>query len=284
MPLTTLTQKDYFPNQRAQVVVNRQVRQNRMKRHRHEFREMVVILSGEGLHNLNGRRHRIGRGDVLFINEQSSHAYEETRDLNLVNLLISPQSIKRMETDLIQLPGYDALFMPVGNTSKKSFNRVHMAERELEQLIDWIDRMEAEMVAGSGAGYIVAEAYLKVILAMVLRRFDQEDTAKGNMDHLTAALSWLEAHLEEDISVPALARRANLSERNFYRRFRDKTGTSPANYILQARLRKAAGLLKRHPALSCREIARRCGFKDPNYFSTAFRRQFGHSPKTHAAQ
>ena len=279
MPFTTLTRKDYFPSPRTQVVVYRQHRQGRMKRHRHEFRELVVILSGEGLHNLNGRRHRIGRGDVLFIDEHSTHAYEETRDLNLVNLLISPQTIDRMEADLSQLPGYRILLAPRGAKSGRPFNRVHVHEAELDQLADWIDRMEAELGAGSGAGYIVAEAYLKVILAMVLRRFEHEGSAKGELDRLKATVSWMEAHLAEGMTIPALARRAGLSERNFYRRFHAMTGTSPANYILQARLRKAAGLLKRDPEGSCRDIARRCGFKDPNYFSTAFRKRYGASPK-----
>ena len=52
--------------------------------------------------------------------------------------------------------------------------------------------------------------------------------------------AWIADHLDEDLSVPALARRACMSERNFARAFRDETGMTPAAYVELARVEARA--------------------------------------------
>lgn len=56
--------------------------------------------------------------------------------------------------------------------------------------------------------------------------------------------AWAMAHLATDLSVPALARRARMSERTFARRFRDETGLTPAAWVTQQRVRRAQHLLE----------------------------------------
>lgn len=56
--------------------------------------------------------------------------------------------------------------------------------------------------------------------------------------------AWALAHLMSDLSVPALARRARMSERTFARRFRDETGLTPAAWVTQQRVRHAQHLLE----------------------------------------
>jgi transcriptional regulator GlxA family with amidase domain len=57
-----------------------------------------------------------------------------------------------------------------------------------------------------------------------------------------AARQWALEHLEAD--VPALARRARMSERTFARRFREETGQSPGAWLIQQRVRHAQHLLE----------------------------------------
>ena len=51
--------------------------------------------------------------------------------------------------------------------------------------------------------------------------------------------AWIPDHLDEDLSVPALASRAAMSERNFARAFRRETGMTPAAYVEAARVESA---------------------------------------------
>ena len=93
-------------------------------------------------------------------------------------------------------------------------------------------------------------------------------------------LSWLPDHLVNDLSVPALARQVNLSERQFSRVFKAEVGTSPADHVETARLEGACRLLEttRSPV---DHIARICGFGTPETMNRAFRRRLNTTPGDH---
>lgn len=57
-------------------------------------------------------------------------------------------------------------------------------------------------------------------------------------------LSWLPEHLDEDLSVPVLARRLNLSERQFRRVFKAQVGVTAADHVEAMRLEAACRLLE----------------------------------------
>ena len=88
---------------------------------------------------------------------------------------------------------------------------------------------------------------------------------------------WLPDHLDEDLSVPALARRAAMSERTFTRAFRQETGTTPAAFVEQLRLEAARRLLE-STDLTVTAVARAVGLRHGETLHRAFRRQVGTTP------
>jgi transcriptional regulator GlxA family with amidase domain len=88
---------------------------------------------------------------------------------------------------------------------------------------------------------------------------------------------WLPDNLDEDLSVPALAKRASMSERNFARAFRDETGMTPAAYVEAARIERARIFLDSGD-LPVETIARQAGFGTVETMRRAFRRRVGVSP------
>lgn len=63
-------------------------------------------------------------------------------------------------------------------------------------------------------------------------------------DRFRDLLAWIAEHPTEDLSIPALADRAAMSERNFGRLFRAQTGMTPATYVELVRLDRAKMLLE----------------------------------------
>jgi transcriptional regulator GlxA family with amidase domain len=92
--------------------------------------------------------------------------------------------------------------------------------------------------------------------------------------------AWLPDHLGEDLSVPALARRACMSERNFARAFRDETGLTPGAYVEVARVESARIALETGD-LPVETIARQAGFGTVETMRRAFRRRVGVSPNSY---
>lgn len=88
---------------------------------------------------------------------------------------------------------------------------------------------------------------------------------------------WLPDHLGEDLSVPALARRACMSERNFARAFRGEVGLTPAAYVELARVESARIALETGEQ-PVEMIARQAGFGTVETMRRAFRRRVGVSP------
>ncbi|HKJ36834.1 MAG TPA: GlxA family transcriptional regulator [Solirubrobacterales bacterium] len=88
---------------------------------------------------------------------------------------------------------------------------------------------------------------------------------------------WIGEHLEGDLAVATLAARMHLSERQLTRRFQRELGTSPAEYVEQARLEHARGLLE-DSEHGLEQVARSSGFASAEVMRRAFRRRLGASP------
>jgi transcriptional regulator GlxA family with amidase domain len=105
----------------------------------------------------------------------------------------------------------------------------------------------------------------------------QLEAQMADREPLRELQEWLPDHLDEDLSVPALARRASMSERHFARAFRDETGMTPAVYVESARVERARIFLDSGD-LPVETIARQTGFGTVETMRRAFRRRVGVSP------
>jgi AraC-like DNA-binding protein len=97
-------------------------------------------------------------------------------------------------------------------------------------------------------------------------------------------LKAIEAHItDEDYGVEQLATDVALSRTNLYGKLRNMLGISPADFIRNVRLKRAAQLLTENPALSINEVSVRVGFSTPRNFSTQFKKMFGVLPSEYRA-
>ena len=91
---------------------------------------------------------------------------------------------------------------------------------------------------------------------------------------------YIEAHLEETISIDALAGIVGLSTYHFARAFKQSEGVTPHHYLLQCRVRRAQELLARtDQPLS--EIALASGFSDQSHCARRFRERVGITPSSY---
>ena len=97
------------------------------------------------------------------------------------------------------------------------------------------------------------------------------------------ALAFAAAHLDEDVSLNALAAQAGLSVFHLHRIFRAAAGETPKNFTLRLRLGRAAVLLLTGGD-SVLNVALSCGFQSHEVFCRAFRRRFGMAPTTYRAR
>lgn len=91
---------------------------------------------------------------------------------------------------------------------------------------------------------------------------------------------YIEANLEDTISIKTLAHAAGLSMYHFARAFKQSEGVTPHAYLVSCRLRRAQELLTQTD-LSVSEIARASGFSDQSHCTRRFRERLGVTPSSY---
>jgi transcriptional regulator GlxA family with amidase domain len=91
---------------------------------------------------------------------------------------------------------------------------------------------------------------------------------------------FIEEHLEENVSIQALANIAGLSMYHFARAFKQSEGVTPHEYLIQRRVQRTKDLLA-ETDLPLSEIALASGFSDQSHCARRFREHVGVTPSSY---
>ena len=98
------------------------------------------------------------------------------------------------------------------------------------------------------------------------------------------AKTYIDHHFGESaLRMEDIARKFNLSPSHFSTIFGQEIGETFRAYLSNLRITRAKELLKT-TSLKCAEIAYRCGFNDPHYFSFVFKKKTGQTPQKYRMQ
>jgi AraC family transcriptional regulator len=90
----------------------------------------------------------------------------------------------------------------------------------------------------------------------------------------------MEARLEGDLRLDELAREAGLSTSHFIRSFRESTGKTPYQFLLDWRVQRAQ-ILMRDPHTWLAEVAKSSGFANQHHLARVLRRITGMTPSAY---
>jgi transcriptional regulator GlxA family with amidase domain len=109
------------------------------------------------------------------------------------------------------------------------------------------------------------------------RQFVETPVPTEPCEGLQDVMEWVAERLDEEHSIPSLARRAAMSERTFARRFTAEVGTTPHKWLTSQRVLRARHLLE-STDLDIERIARESGFATAAVLRHHFQRQIGIPP------
>ncbi|MBQ9747562.1 MAG: helix-turn-helix transcriptional regulator, partial [Clostridia bacterium] len=116
-------------------------------------------------------------------------------------------------------------------------------------------------------------------LAVIRKSMPKKESnmVMSRFERLAPVLSHIGEHLDKSCPIGVLSEIMELSEDSFYRYFKSTIGSSPKEYLISERLRRARILLV-SSQMSVTDISKRCGYENPFYFSTLFHGKYGMSP------
>lgn len=120
------------------------------------------------------------------------------------------------------------------------------------------------------------------LLASLLFSGSASDHLNRRQRSLSDAVSYLNEHFAEPVSLKELADRAALSPFYFTRMFAKETGMTPHQYLLATRINSAKFLLKT-TGLSIKEVGLNSGFPDESNFCTTFKKWEQMTPSEYRA-
>ena len=176
------------------------------------------------------------------------------------------------DTDL-----YSALLPELG-PSASCFEHLHGMQ---DPLLSQIVMSLAAETGGDFADRILVESLGTALCVRIARRFLGHlplPTSKGlSPERLRRVRDYIEAHLDDDLSLTVLADIACLSPYHFSRSFKEAAGVGPQRYVTQRRLEWAKSLLRRSKE-PLAIIAHEAGFADQSHLTSIFRREMGVTP------
>jgi transcriptional regulator GlxA family with amidase domain len=111
----------------------------------------------------------------------------------------------------------------------------------------------------------------------------QLSTQMAEREPLRDLQAWIPDHPGLDLSVDALARRAAMSPRNFFRVFVREIGMTPGRFVERVRVEAARRLLE-ETTRGIPDVAAACGFGSPETMRIAFRRALGVNPQSYRSR
>lgn len=158
------------------------------------------------------------------------------------------------------------------------FNQRHFYVGKAPRAEELFKRMIDEYFLKRPYSDKLCSSYLYSIFALLGRKkcFSSAESGKVNNRIEQVCRDMIRSY-DKPIDIDAYAAKCNLSTSRFVHLFKECTGSSPKNYLIGIRIRKACELLE-NTDLSIIRIGEQVGIEDQNYFSRLFKKYTSKSP------
>lgn len=236
--------------------------------HFHDKLEVLLSLSEGGSFFLMDNIHPLHRGTLLLMCGQVLHRSTAMDSSYERYVLHIPQETLGVasshQTDFRALLNQNCC--------------IQLSETDLEQMCKLMEQcLSASAVLGDDILRDCSFLSLLVMLGRILQQSTERlIPAAVFSPPVQHAIDWINLRLSDDLSLDVLAERCYITKYHLCRIFKEETGFTIGEYIIQLRLRRAAGLLK--AGESVQRAGEAAGFRSNSHFIRTFGKVMGVSP------
>ena len=230
--------------------------------HRFNHHTLVLTLSGKGLLQVNGVSSLLHEGTIAWLDSSMLYSHRcEPRHSHWSYLWLGFVGY-----------GLDTLFDSLGVIGNPIFDTANT--RDPKALFEGILR---EVETGSFLADNRCFALLAQLISFLVSERAESSELSASVQRLQRVMELVRADLTRPWAIEDLATAANLSQAQLFRRFRQRMGTTPLDWLRHERVNAAKPLLVVTDEQISR-IAARCGYPDPFHFARDFKKLVGVTP------
>ena len=229
--------------------------------HWHENVE-ILYFHGPGDVRCDRTEYKVSEGDITIFGSNMIHSVTGDRETRYDCLIIDSKFL---------------LDNGIAVSDLKFVGLVH--EEKTSKLYREVMREAmARDTVGDEYSSAAVKAAILALMVYTCRRWARPSTGeRSHGDTVRRALSFIKAHIDEQLTVDRIAEHAQVSKYYFCREFHRETGLTVVRYINNLRCREAERLLHRTD-YTISEIARMCGFENLSYFTRTYKTVTGYTP------
>jgi len=255
--------------------------------HTHKFDEIAFVLKGSGIHEIDGDRYPIMRGDVFVIHGNQTHRIVEQQNLILSNIIYERNHFQEIKDEFKELPGFTALFVyePLFRKNQPFKAFLRLSSNQLENINSLKNQIKEEQEEKNPGAEKVIEYIFRQLIVILCRYYHQSgnQSIKGILK-ISSAIDYMEKHFSEKVTIENLYNQLNMSSATFRRTFKKITGSSPIDFLIRLRIEKAAEMMREKPSARVLDICYSVGFENCGYFGNKFKEIMGVTPKKYLKQ
>lgn len=226
-----------------------------LKRNKYDSFLLMHIKNGKCTVKIKDQIYTARKDDIVLLDCYQPHEYgNSSSDLLEISWLHFDGPLARDYFDLI-IAGNGPVIHP-----RNLYTFSHHMEKLLNQF-----RSSAPIKEASVSSYIT-----QMLTELLNTRTDSVKDS-SHRPIIENALSYINEHFHEPLSLELIAQNVNLSPYYFTRVFTAETGFTPHQYLIATRISSAKFLL-RTPDISIKEVAFSSGFNSESSFCSTFRK------------
>ena len=230
--------------------------------HRFNHHTLVLTLSGKGLLQVNGVSSLLHERTIAWLDSSMLYSHRcEPRHSHWSYLWLGFVGY-----------GLDTLFDSLGVIGNPIFDTANT--RDPKALFEGILQ---EVETGSFLADNRCFALLAQLISFLVSERAESSELSASVQRLQRVMELVRSDLTRAWAIEDLATAANLSQAQLFRRFRQRMGTTPLDWLRHERVNAAKPLLVVTDEQISR-IAARCGYPDPFHFARDFKKLVGVTP------
>ncbi|MBR4320983.1 AraC family transcriptional regulator [Treponema sp.] len=242
------------------------------RRHFHPWWEILYITSGQRTFFYGSKTVQARAGTFLIVTPGVLHRAinPEGETCSLYNVFFESESFTASKNLVDDIHSIFPRLEPF----------IQLGDETMAKVKGLFERMEEEITLQKENFEVLARALLSEIIVLVSREAnagDFHESTYAMSENFSEILAWMNSHYEENLTLPLVAKKFNITPSHLSRSFKSFTQFSFVEYINSLRIAQSCKLL-RGTKMSVLDIALKCGFGSVTQYGRWFKKLVGKSP------